>query len=148
MQRKLEINKFMRMTGCLLCLLGFLTIAVGAQAQCSTPPCIASITITPSAIPGDGATTATATITVNRGLYIDVGLDVGIGSSQFTVAPGFRCLPPAVFDYNSGTESSPANCSLPNGVSTLQIELLASNPSQTPDTGQVSAASCVINSMS
>src|SRR5438309_621318 len=124
----------MRMTGCLLCLLGFLAIAVGAQAQgCSTPPCISGITITPNVIPGDNTTTATGTITVNRGQFTDQPLDVEIGI-QFNTPTGFRCMPPAVFDYNGGIECNPANCQLPPGVSTLQIELWGSNGSQSPVT--------------
>src|SRR5437899_4934509 len=112
----------MLITGCLLSLLGFLAIAVGAQAQgCSTPPCVSSFTIAPNVIPGDGTTTAIATVTLNLGQSNNQSNDVSIYGPTL----GYRCLPPAFYD--GGTSCSPSDCQLPKGVNTLQFELWGSN---------------------
>jgi RHS repeat-associated protein len=128
---------------CFFCLLGFLGIAVGAQAQCSTPPCIASFTIAPGTIPGDSTTTAIGTITLNLGQYTNQENDVGL-----CCAFAWRCLPPAVYDYNSGIECVANNCKLPKGVNTLQVAFWGANTTQSPVTGTEGAVSCSINSMS
>jgi len=122
-------------------------LPLDSSQGCTAPPCVAQFVIAPSVIPGDSTSLAIGTVYMNLGQYSNQTNNVGIccGVSQYSTS-SFKCLPPSVFDYNSGTSCIASNCQLPKGVDTLQIELWGATLAQNPDAVQPSASSCSINS--